>query len=132
VAGLTVLGVSTSEFGVGDVIPIGVGVAVGLDALHTMHNRSVAHNESHESQNDVIDDLSKGGEDKGSHVESGKRGGDQSGDFDKPAESTGNAALPVSTSRGPGKMVDLKGGGTASSRPGSSTTPGTIQINGPG
>lgn len=58
-------------------------------------------------------------------------GGDQSDDFDRLVGSTDNGARQINTSYGHGKVVDLEGGGTASSRPGLSTGPRAVQINRP-
>jgi len=82
--------------------------------------------------NEVIDDLSKDGDDEGNHVDVDRRGEDQEEDFEKIVKATGNKPKPTDTKWGPGQYVDLPGGGTASTRPGSSTGPGTIQINRPG
>jgi RHS repeat-associated protein len=81
---------------------------------------------------EVIEDLTEDGEDKGNHEEVDRRGEDQDEDFERIVKATGNNARPINTQYGPGQVVDLPGGGTASTRPGSSTGPGTIQINRPG
>lgn len=81
---------------------------------------------------DVIDGLTVDGTNKGNHVEVDNRGGNQADDFGRIVGASGSSERPIDTSYGLGSVVDLPGGGTASTRPGSSTGPGTIQIDRPG
>lgn len=80
----------------------------------------------------VIDGLAVNGVDKGGHIEVDRRGGSQAGDFGRIVGAAGSSERPIDTSYGPGSVVDLPGGGKASTRSGSSTGPGTIQIDRPG
>ena len=89
----------------------------------------------HQAMNEVddaIDDIAGDGTSKGNHTEVDNRGENQAADFEKIAKASGGQPRPIETQYGPGQVIDLPGGGTASTRPGSSTGPGTIQIDRPG
>jgi RHS repeat-associated protein len=81
---------------------------------------------------DVIDDIAGDGTKKGNHTEVDNRGKNQAADFEKLVKASGGQVKPTDTKYGPGQVINLPGGGTASTRPGSSTGPGTIQIDRPG
>lgn len=81
-AGVTLVGVGTSEIGVGDIILIGVGAVAGLDALHNLSDRGGNTMSATASGDPPVPDATPGDDTKGRTSQWEKSGGQAQADKD--------------------------------------------------